>query len=429
MPSDWIYVAGSPLGVTVDRSVSVFVPIGGNLGFDGTESNTQLLARAAYTWLNISARVTQNNLDATTSILARLGGVDQTALEVQIAANSTGYFEDTTGSVAVADGDLINYRLQAGSGAHGDTIAFRIVAGQLQHTSLERPMVISALPSSEWNINESATEFNGVVGALGLGTTTEAFSEYLLRQGVTFSNMRVVISSNNTDNASTFDLREDGVSSTNLTISIAANTTGAFEDTDSEAVVSGSTVNYRMVAGAGMSGDAIQVVLTHMLQGGVSVVGRNLGVGTITTSATFAPGQTRFLPLEGGIASSTSELSNQVEAPMAFQVQNMFVRVTFNSITTANTNIAFSLNSGGSALSVNISAGSTGTFEDTVDTVDVALDDLIVWRLIVAAGGSGTIRVVFVGLEQIQVAAAVPLEVLPWSKLGQQSVLRGSLAR
>lgn len=407
MPSDWLYIAGRTSGVVVQRAVSQFAPIGGDIGantLETTESNVQILARAAYTWSTPGIRVTQNNLDATTSIFARLGGADQAALEIQVGAGATGFIEDTAGSVSVADGDLINFRVASGAGAHGDTITLTAIVSVLQHASLERPMVLAVRPTSNWAIVQATTEFAIVVGVLGSGTATESEAQYTLRQGVTFSNLRCVVGSNSTDNASTLDLREDGVSSTNLTISIGAGATGAFEDTDSEVVATGSNVNYRCVAGAGMSGDNLQIHVVQMLQQG-SVTGRNTGVGALPTGSR-SPGTTNYVTLEGTTAASTTELDSQVEVPAAVDVTDMFVRVTANSLTTAATTVALRVAGADSALDLSIGAGATGIFEDS-DTVSLAVDDLVNWEVAVAAGGAGTITISIIALEQGQTPVGV----------------------
>ncbi len=414
MPSNWIYTVGKGDATLFDRNVSRFAALAGRIGDQATEDNQQVLARAAYTWQNIGARVTQNNLDGTTSIFARIGGVDQAALEVQIGANSTGWFEDTAGSVSVADGDLINYRIAAGSGAHLDTIDLRIISSQLQHASLERPIAITsaAIPGV---VDAGSFAFYPIIGALGDDQGTESEAEYTLRQGVTFTNMRCFVFANNTDIVSTFGFRVDGASPSNLNIGIGANATGAFEDTDSEVVSAGSTVNYQVVAGIGKAGDSIDFTIMHLVQAG-AVTGRNLGAGN-SIPGSYGVNTTNFIVLEGPVdVSSTTELDTQIEAPVAVAVTDMFVRVTANSLTSASTTISLRANGATTALSLALVAGATGIFEDS-DTVSLALDDLINWRIIVGPGGSGTVTISIVALEQGQPVAVEGPEVIHFRSL------------
>ena len=410
MSTNWIYVCNRDDGIVVDLNDSVFVPLGGAiasfLGPETTEANVQEIARVAYTWSNTSARVIQNNLDATTSVFARIGGSDQTALDVQIGAGSTGYFEDTTGTVAVVDGDLINYRIDAGSGSHGDTITFETVAGHLQHESLERPMVVVTDPAGHWFVSQGATEFVAVVGGLN-GGVTESRTQYVVRQNITFSNLRIVVAANNVDNASTFDLREDGASSTNLTISVGAGSTGGFEDTDSEVVSTGSSVNYRFVIGAGKVSDLIELAVAQMLQAG-GTEGRLFGTAN-RDGIGAGVGSTVPFALESELSISDSEAAAQVTARAALAITDLFVLVVTNSLTTAAATFSFRVNGADSALSATVGAGSTGNFEDT-NTAPVVDGDLINWQVSVAAGGSGALNFTILGAEM-----GHPDE-MPWSQ-------------
>ncbi len=393
-----IYVAGNDLSAgALDRSETSFLPLGGMLEHGPTETHRQLKVRASYTWRNLGARVTQNNLDDTSQLTARLNGADETALQLQIGAGSTGWFEDTDGTVALVDADLINYEATTATGGHGDTMTVTAMESELQHATLERPIAITTDRFDQGNVAQGTTGFFAIVGAEN-DAGVEASNPYTLRQDVTFSNMTTFVSGNDVDNDSTFDFREDGVSSTNLTITISAGSTGLFEDTDSEAVSTGSTVNYRVVAGAGMGGDSLQFKYVFTLQEG-SVTGRNLG-SSETFPTAYAVNTTNYLTLEGATdATLSTELDAQVEAAAGVDVTDLFIRVSANSLTTADTTITMRLNGADSALDVTISAGSTGIFEDA-DTVEIAVNDLINWELAVASGGSGTISVVIIGLEQ-----------------------------
>lgn len=398
----WAYVCGSGVTANIDRDDSLFMPIAGNnVGFtvSATESFNQIQARAAYTWSNIGARVIANNLDGATLVHARLGGADQAPLQISIGANSTGFFEDDTGSVSVSDGDLINYRIASGSGAHGDAIQITCLSGALDAAGLERPICIVWNPTIDWEIIETNTEFTMPVGNVGGGTTTEGDTQYTLRQDVDFSNLRITVTANTLDAAATVDLREDGASSANLTISVPANTTGSFEDTDTEAISSGSTISYRTAAPAsGKTTDFIGVTGLHMLMQG-DVKGRIAGIGDSDPVAQL-PGTTNYFPFEGDTdTEGATESDTQVEAPVAFEAHNMIVKVVFNDLSSAATTFAFRVNSADSPLGISVSAGATGLFEDTTNTVSVALDDDIDWEIAVASGGTGSIRTHLVALQ------------------------------
>lgn len=403
MPNNWIHNSGQADGIVIGQSLSRFVPLSGQLEPVATEVNTQCLARAAYTWENIGTRVIQNNLDATTSVFARLNGADQSALEVQIGANSTGFFEDDTGSVSVADGDLINYRIATAAGAMDDTIEFTVIMSQLQHASLTRPIAIIGGDSS---LLHSNTAYHPVVGGAGSPGAIESEAQLTLRQDVTFSNFRIVVTENSISNVSTVNFREGGAN-TSLSFSIAASTTGSFEDTDSEVVTTGSSINYQIVTGVGHSANRIVMSVYQLLQAG-DVTGRILGNGSATPND-HPINVTRNLPLEAILEDfSTTESEAQVEAPFDFDVTDMIVRVIFNCLTTATTTITLRADGFNTFLGISIAALSTGIFEDS-DTISIGVDELINWQLIVANSGSGEISVSIIALEQVQpVEVSVP---------------------
>jgi hypothetical protein len=421
MPTDQMYVVGSAGGVTFQRSDSRFFAIGGALVHSPTEADLQLLARAAYTWSNPGARVISNNLDATSIIHARLNGVDQAALQISIGAGQTGFIEDATGSVSVADGDLINYRMATGTGVHGDTLVLGAVVGQLQHASLERPVMISS-GNGVFSVGQGQSRFGPMVGGLGVDITSEAFVRIRLRQDVTFSNLRIRVLSNSTDNPSTVVFRDDGVD-TALSISVGAGATGSFEDTDSVSVAAVSSVAYRVGAGAGMAGDSIELIHFTILMAG-SVEGRILGAAD-GGPPSYGSG-TRYLTLETltGLISST-ELDSQVEVPVALDVTDMFVEVTLNSLSTAATTIALRVGGVDSALDISIAAGNNGVFED-FSVVSLAVDDLVNWELAVAAGGSGTITVAVISLEQASPPAP---DDMSWYAMYPQGIHRVGATR
>ncbi len=413
MPSDWIYTVGNAGALPLAEFALRFEAIAGRIGgtdASAQEERRQVRARAAYTWQNIGARVAQNSVIDVTRIRPRINGLNQFAIELLIGGGLTGWFENTTGTASVVDGDLLSYATSIGAGHHGDTLTLTAISSQLQHASLERPIAVTSTDGQS-AVGESLTLFFSIIGDLGSGESAESDTEYTLRQGVTFTNMRCFVQVNNTDNASTFDFREDGISSTNLSISIGANTTGDFEDTGSEPVSTGSTVNYRVVAGAGIGGDSITFTIMHMLQAG-AVVGRNMGVAGVSTKS---PGTTDQHTLEGPFNTAV-ELNTQIEAAVAVDVTDMFVLVTANSLTTAATTIVLRLNGADSTLSISIAAGASGIFEAS-DTVSIAVDDLLNWQLSVAAGGSGTIQTVIIGLEQGQAGVGEGPEVIHFRSL------------
>lgn len=397
--SSWIMVSGESNDTGLGQGATEFPNVAGSLSPSlSDEDQDQINCAVAYTWQNSGIRVTSNNIDNASTLTARVEAADKTNQQVSITANTTGWFEDTSGTVAISAGELVSWGLVGGAGAGGDELRYTVIAAEFEHASLDRP-TLSAGTNRE-TTSAGDTEFYTPLGGLGNGTGTESAMEYTLRQGVTFSNLRIFVDTHGGGgSAATFDLREDGVSSTNLTISIATGTTGEFEDTDSEAVSTGSDINYRMVAG-----ETIQFTSVQMLMAG-AVTGRNLGVGE-SNAGSHAVGATDYITIEGTPDNiSTTESDTQIEMPVAVTVSDLMVRIPANSLSTAATTFALRVNGADSALDLSVSAGSTGAFEDS-SSVDLSVDDLVNWELNVASGGTGTITANLIGLEQGQTAAA-----------------------
>lgn len=92
------------------------MPEGGVIGAITTESQAQHKARVAFNAKNLFVNVTAHGASSGVNVYLRVGG-NNTALTVAIAASTTGFFEDTTNTVSVADQDLFNYLVDHGGGA------------------------------------------------------------------------------------------------------------------------------------------------------------------------------------------------------------------------------------------------------------------------------------------------------------------------
>jgi hypothetical protein len=69
-------------------------------------------------------RVSANAIASASTFVLQKNGVD-TALSISIGSTTTGWLEDTTNSVALVRGDLLNFRLTTGTGSGSQTITLR----------------------------------------------------------------------------------------------------------------------------------------------------------------------------------------------------------------------------------------------------------------------------------------------------------------
>ena len=109
----------SPTGAT-----SYYLQVGGeNTSTTDTEANNkQRVYVDNFAAGKLRVHLTTNSVASTSTFKLRKNGAD-TALSINIAASTTGLFEDTTNSVSLASGDDINYILNSG-GSGSQTIRY-----------------------------------------------------------------------------------------------------------------------------------------------------------------------------------------------------------------------------------------------------------------------------------------------------------------
>lgn len=121
-----------------------------------------------------------------------------------------------------------------------------------------------------------------------------------------------------------------------------------------------------------------------------------MGAGTTSQTSTAGTNQ-YFSPIGDGTRMTTNELDAQALMRTAGVISNMGLRTSTNSV---NNNVIVTLrnNAVSTAMSVTITAGATGYWEDTIDTVTIAAGDKLS-LLSAASGTTGTYVLYGVKLE------------------------------
>lgn len=99
--------------ISQDTSIDYFEIHAGAVGAS-TEANTTAKPVTGFTASNLGAYLSANASGSTSTIKLRQNSSD-TSLVLSISASATGWFEDTSNTVTVATGDIINYSAIAGS--------------------------------------------------------------------------------------------------------------------------------------------------------------------------------------------------------------------------------------------------------------------------------------------------------------------------
>lgn len=100
------------------RNTSWFFPICGDFAVTTSESQQQVRMPVAGTWKNGFVNVSGNSRTIATTVAFRVAAAN-TALTISIAAAQTGIVEDTTHTVTVAANSLLNYSVVTGNSATG----------------------------------------------------------------------------------------------------------------------------------------------------------------------------------------------------------------------------------------------------------------------------------------------------------------------
>lgn len=223
------------------------------------------------------------------------------------------------------------------------------------------------------------------LGNINFSTGTDNI--YTARSAGTFSNLYYRVVSNNRG-ASTFRVRVNGANG-NLLISVGASTTGEFEDnTNTDTVSVGDEVNLQEVIGAGGT-TYISTVCNCLFNATTNTV---LRFGATDHDNVSTASTTFFYSIGGRISTSNATASTQqVELKTAGTIRNMGCRVLTNARTTS-TAVGLYINAGVGNCLITCTASTTGTFEDTVNSDSVSVDDDICFY-ITTGTGTGNFRV------------------------------------
>ena len=123
--STGVYVSGNSIGEDLPEGETKYLPIMGVTAFTSTEANISVRSGFVQAdFLELTTKVTENNLDNTSTLSTRRNGVNGN-LSVTIPANTTGTYTDVSDTLdSTFPADEINIRLTAGAGIVGDTIIF-----------------------------------------------------------------------------------------------------------------------------------------------------------------------------------------------------------------------------------------------------------------------------------------------------------------
>jgi hypothetical protein len=205
-----------------------------------TGVRTPYLIRAPGTAQNLTVSLFSNT-SATNDIFTSVKNAVAGAMTVTVTAGATGVFEDTTNSDALVSGNTFAYEWSSGGSSLGGT------AG----CSFNYSSTTSELPGGQHSslTFNASNRFVGPFYGYAAPVTTEATLARSIPNGGTTSRMRGFVNVNSMSGTFTSNFRVNSVS-VNQLLTIAAGTTGSFEDTThSDTFGTSDLINYMFSGG------------------------------------------------------------------------------------------------------------------------------------------------------------------------------------
>lgn len=219
--------------------------------------------------------------------------------------------------------------------------------------------------------DHSGTFYTAPCGTLH-NTEVENVMDAIARASYTLADGFIQVTTNGIASGSTFRSRVNGGNG-NISVSVSASTTGAFEDTvNTDSISAGDLFNGQLVTGAGAHGDVFRVTMVGFT---LEDTGGDLSIIVLddidSSFQTYEVGDSHVEPIQGIIVKPADTPTYIVRSTITFQ--NLFVSVDVNEIDSASD---FALRKDTTnVITVSVPGDTTGNFEDTVDTETFSAGD------------------------------------------------------
>lgn len=220
-------------GSITPASTTRYTEIAGDVDLSGTvETDKNIRIYTDGTMKNLGVYVSANTRSTDTVVTLKINTPGAGTLTVTIPGGGTGWFEDTTHSDAITNGDNLNYQVVTGTGT--GTITIETMAMDFVTTNGKFPMITSF--TSGANVNFNVTTYTSC-GGLSF-STTESFRSPKNRMRLLVTGLYCYVFSNTiATNDSTIALRVGGQNSA-LSLAVVAGGTGIGSDTLNSAMSS-----------------------------------------------------------------------------------------------------------------------------------------------------------------------------------------------
>lgn len=223
------------------------------------ETGRGLLMKGTYTGRNLFATVTSNARTTATTLRTRVSAANG-AMSVSVGSSATGEFEDTVNTDSLTSASLYNFASVTGTGT--GSINFFLSVEVTNSSALSRPTV--EIASEAFGV----TVYTGRGGSTQGATTTETHWDTDGGFAATHSDAYCGVRSNSLNGGSTVNFRINGATG-NLSVSIAATTTGTFEDlTGTDTVAATDNLAVQLATGGSSGSITVMNMSTTVDSGG-----------------------------------------------------------------------------------------------------------------------------------------------------------------
>lgn len=379
--------SAEPLNDGVTDYVSPF----SSVELDNTQSGTRIPVAEAMDVLNASVRVVSNTLDASATYTLQKNSTD-TSVVVTVGSGQTGFFSDTSNTASLSAGDYLGWEATAGGTTGQCNVT--VMGFETEPDTASNTVTFFGINSSSSDAFTSAgTWFYCPQGQRG-ESTTESEQQFEMVNSCTAKRMIAMTGVNSWDADVTLVSRVNGADG-NMTVTVGASQTGAFEDSsNSDSLSDGDLFNWKITVASGSGTFNLEKLGCNLVSTDDQCY---LWVGTDGPGTAVDDGLTRYIALAGEAPStSTTESDTEYTPQSNVTLSNLVAKIPFNN-TPSGTVIRTRKNGGNGNQSITLGSSQTGTFEDTTNTDSLAGGtDTANYQVVTQSGGT-RIRFNYIG--------------------------------
>ena len=375
-------------GTAFASGSTYFLRPGGRLSFSTTESQVNYTVRGAtIKFAKLVTRFTANTASGGTSTLSsRNNGVDGNLL-ISIPASTSGTFTDDAGADTVSDGQTFGWKLIPASGGSLTGQYVNCTSTPVNVTSQKVSQQIFVYTNGGNALqtfnNASSTTFHAIDGNASENASTEAQQQVKIYSEASFKGLQIYAHANARTTTTTIRFRKNTTNG-NLAVSIGAAATGKLEDiTNADGVLPNDLICYAVETGTGT--EALTMGMFSVYRKGVDANGIAISASSVAAGPTNANAYGAY-SIENMIAGG-ADAAVSSRPKTSITISNLSIYLATNGITATST-FQFRKNAAATAISISITASTTGLFENVTDTDTAAADDLI--NTACTAGATGT---------------------------------------